>query len=621
MKLPAHPKKRLTPKQALDVARNEVALSLPAVLAMGVTIGIFTTALMGTMMPVYRKAADLRSGHTTRALSELGIDYAINQLNVSIAAGQTSTLDPGGTVNAYATGTVPTNWLHQSGATVTVRVDNIGNPPATSMLYDALLNRYAPNSYRRITATANFGGTSKQIRAILQPVYSTNLDPQFPYAGFGIARFVFVGKTGTNSYNITDPRSLADVGSLGKISQVHMGNASVSRYIQEGGSHYEYPDPVSYYNQQFAITGQQFNASPASQAPWMQMYGNKYSNGGNTAYFSRTGASDSTNWHNVFGIDNGIKAGIPTGVTPGQTVPVNSPTSWSGGRVNFNPNPTTNGVTYQQPNIPPAPTAPPGTFNLGSVTIQGTGRLQINAGAPPPTGPIGTIANGQVRTIPPGDYIMTSLTMSGTSSVRMSGVTASNPTRLFMQGPSGGGTVISAGNTTNINMTGISGQGFATNGNNGVTNGAVSGQHVISPTQGISETAGSAKSLQIYYSGSGNMFLQGNARSVIYAPYATINLGATQNSNSSINALGQDANFYGSVTGAVVNLMADYTNGGASYLHYDQNLKNGENGYIDPYAQVGPFPNNPALQGYRAVSWQEAVETNVTNPASAKWTY
>lgn len=489
-----------------------------------------------------------------------------------------------------------------------MRVDNIGNLPITSMLYDPLLNLYAPNSYRRVTATAVFGGTVKQIRAVLQPVYAGSLDPTFPYAGFGIARFVFVGKAGTNSYNSTDPRTLADVGALGKISQV--SNGSLPRGIAEGGSHYEYPDPVSYYNQQFQITGQQFGATPATTAPWMQIYGNKYSNGGNTAYFERTGPGDpgtSNPAHNVFGVDNGIKSGIPSGTGPGDNLPVGSPPVWSGGKVNFNPSPTTNGVTYQQPTIPPAPTAPPGTFNLGSINIQGSGHLQIQAGAPAPTGPIGTIGNGVTKTIPPGDYIVTSLTMSGTASVNMG--PSAIPTRMFVQGPSGGGTVISAGNTTNVNMTGISGgTGFNTTGSNGIANGAASNQHVVNGTTsgGIVESSGSAKSLQIYYSGSGNMFLQGNMRGVIYAPYATINIGATQ-SGTTINALAQDANFYGSVTGAIVNLMADYTNGGAAYLHYDRNLRGSNTGYIDPYARLSPFPSAPTIQGYRAVTWQEAI--------------
>lgn len=625
--------------------RDERGTSLAAMLTMSVIVGVITTSMMGMIMPSYQKIGQMKNGNRVRSLSEAGVDYAIQQVSAAKAAGTVTPMDPGDdTAGEYVDTTLPASITNDPNASVKVRIQSVANPPKTSMLYDPLLNQVQPNAYRLATCTATVGGTTKQIRCLLEPIFDArpvNGPPRYPYAAFGIARLVFVGKAGINSYNTPagkDTRVGADMGSLGKISQVHGGDSDLDRSITQGGSHYEFPNPLSMYNKQFDIVGDQFNAQAVSKADWMQIFGNTYSNGSNTAYYPRnpgdtfTGKS-SEPWNNVFGLSNGVDANIPTGTGAGNIIPKNGPgptwdypvstsdNQWSGGKTNFK-----SSVVYPQPNIPPPITAPNGTVDLGNVVLKDGAQLLIQEGAPARTSPIGTVS-GKTITIPPGDYSMSSLTLSNKSTVNIQSGT-SVETNLYIQGPSGGGNIMSVSNDSSINMTGISGTGMNTSGKNGVKNGSASNQLTINDAKDASlnsskiiETGGSADNLHIYSEGSGTMQLQGNERMTVYAPYATINVGSTQ-SGTNVNSLSRDANFYGALVGGVINIISSYTTGGGAYVHYDKKLRPAdEPEYMDPYAPLSPFYTNNAgkVVGYRAVTWQEAVKPNVANPNNAQW--
>lgn len=654
--------------------RDESGMSLAAVLCMGTVLTIFSSALLSGMLPVLQKTGSLKHGNTARTFGELGTDYAIQRINDIYANGTSANgIDCADVLGSNVSWTVPQSILNDPKAQVTVQVENIGNPPGNyndqrdCILYDPLLNAQNPNYYRRLTVTSTYGGAAGKtstIRAILQPIISAG-SGIFPYGVFGVASVVYAGQSGFNTYNntiftngVADMRIGAEGGSLGKISQVY-GGGGLSRSIAQGGSHYEFPDPQSYYAQQFGIVGSMYNANPATTAPWMTMMGNSYSNGNNTAYHPVTGPGDtqtprytngsSTNpVHNVFGIMNGIESGIPTGYQ-GSDVPVATPPAWTGGLTTWNVGPhNSHGVTYAQPPIPPAPNAPSGATNLGSISLQNGAQLIFDSTAPAPSGPIGTISGQTVR-IPPGAYSVNSISVTGGSSVRIASGTQSQinntlngavtgpsavpPVQLYVGGTNNSSVLVNVDNSSTINMQGVSGgSGFNTQGKSGVSNGLASNQLAINdpnPATGLSqitESAGGARQLQLFCSSNSvnttnqsgtpstyntQIILSGNERMCVYAPSTGILVGSPVVNSSGPSVISNDANFYGAIVGGSVGINSAYGSGGGAFLHYDARLRRNANGsggvqgnFINPWSQTPPYIGGGRV-GYRAVTWQE----------------
>lgn len=556
--------------------RPEDGMSLAAVLAMSVVITLFVTALLSTLMPVLQKTAQFKHQSTVRSFAEMSMDYAINQMNTKANNTDCASTDSGlitytvpgsvlGDTKASATVTVATlpayeTWLMSqnklpSGKEITAA--DLGVPPSSSILRDPSLANQFPNSYRMLSVTANYGRASSTIRSLLMPVVSSSTTPSFPYGVFGMASIVYAGRAGYATYNSADPRIGAEGGSLGKISQVY-GGGGLSRSIIQGGSHYEFPDPQSYYAKQFGIVGNVYNAVTASTAPWNTMTGNVYSNGKNTAYYSagygdytssptqpsatqKNGTayddhtarnSNASPAHNVLGIKNGIypNGTIPNGYQNG-TVPYNSG-KWSGANptygvtgtgASWNPGPlNANGVTYPQPAIPTTPSAPIGTPNLGSINVNG-GTLIFDTTAAPPTGAISSVGSGKTLRIPPGDYSINTLSVTNGGSIQIASNTQAAiaagdapPVSLYVSGTNNGAVVINVDNKSSINMTGISNpttaNGFNTSGNIGTEYKNSSGKSVLADNQiaisppghstNVVESSGSAAQLQMYYNGS-----------------------------------------------------------------------------------------------------------------------
>ena len=671
--------------------RSQEGMSLASVLAMSVVITLFVTALLSTVMPVFQKAAGLRHATSVRSMAEVGLDYAVQQLNVSPGAYISMGLGTSSNISVPAS-------LISPGAAVTVQISNPGNPPGgvgnanPSTLFDPLLNVTNPNSFRMATVTATYGNTTRRVRALLQPVFATS-GAQFPYALFGISSTIFAGQAGLNTYNA--PASwtgnlawrkqiAAHGGTLGKISQIgQTGALGLTRGIAQGGNHYEYPNPTSYYNQQFNIAGINYDASQAAMgtANWTQMYGNVYSNGANTAYVDGPAYEKSLGAfpQNVFGSTNGREADgiIPTGsskssghdqyINPDSKnawkAPTTAPThqaapNWKssgGGGLNaWNPEPTlqAGGVTYPQPVLSGADVAPAGTTNLGSINLKNGAKLIFDSSKAAATGPIGTVNGGEVR-IAPGQYKITSLTLSGASSIEFTSGTqdaiasgSANPAKLYLDSP-GSSAAVSVSNDSKINVnsglgsTGSStftdgATGLNTTGSNGLTYSSSnkSGQAVSGGSQlalnhpttannsNIVETKGASSNFQIHSNAQTNIILSGNERMTIYAPYADVIIGSVLTDNQPEALTKGNANFYGAAVGQHLVVQSSYANGGGAYVHYDYNLMpNNVNGpYLDPFAAVPP--KNPGAQiGYRVVSWQEAVNPNPGNPSLEKWHY
>lgn len=743
---PIHPK---MPK--MRAQRNQHGMSLATVMAVGVVVMLMVSAMFATIMPLFRSVTSLNSDYKLRATSEMAIDYAIAQLNsgntnfdVIQAIGSPPSSGSAATIGARTPWMdVPASVLgSNTNATVKVMVAAIGNPPGPvinnvpstpqytgdnpSSLYDINLEQKTnvagnvhgnKGAYRMVLAQATVpgSGATRWVRAILQPTYSSTTTNTVgrvkkPYSLFGVASIVFAGQAGLNTYNFTPgnwvaggaaldlgaakqlgamAQAAADGGSLGKISQVY-GGGGLTRSIVEGGAHYEFPNPLSIYNQQFAITGQQYNAKPAVSAPWMQMYGNVYSNGANTAYYPLMGNGDpgsgaytQSNFNgsqsrpsgisaNVFGVSNGIDSSIwnplansktatnamvPPADLSGNPQPSNpnlamASRGWSGGLVGFNQVGGT-GYTYPQPTMPPPQSAPPATPNLGAVNLTNGAKLVISANASMPPLPLGNI-NGKTVTLPPGDYMMSSLRLSGGSSVQIDSTTqaaiasgSKNDVNFYLQGTTPPAIAMSVDNTSSVNMNGITGTGINTVGKTGMSNTKATSSNQIAinnPSDAsvagsnINETAGNAQQLNIYSNyGSGTAInLSGNERCVIDAPYTDVNIGSLI-SNSSPGTIANNANFYGAVYANNIHVQSSYSGGGGAFVHYDYRLHPA--GTNNPWTPWGPTLGNnngvttTTCSGYRAVSWQEAVRSTVGNqqslapgmtdmlPSDLRWSY
>ncbi len=666
-KLTSHYQRRIS-KKALGSyrihARSE-GFALANVLALSCIITMFATALLNALMPIYQRTSMLRNGEQARAVAEASLDYTIAQLNNSLAGGQINAMyDPGTTPGSSKQttidpgGTLGFNFGNNIKPQVTVLVENLPNfpnatypaasapyptpPPAPfasqitnqSILYDPTLTSSAysansyllqpgttnvqganyPSPYRRVTVTVILGSVVKNVRVILQPVVTagttqTNNNVGFAFGMFGTIMWELVGQAATNSYNSPDPRLFADCGTYGAGNEV--GTGSVTRGVVEGGFHYEFPSSLGQQMQAINETCATFNAVPVAQAPWCQIMGDVYSNGDTTGYWPRAPATGGNAnpaaaqpWNNTFGLPDGIYNGVPNGL--GGTVPTSS-NGWSGGIV-------TSYQNYAPPQLPPVPQAPVGATNLGSINLGANQTLTITPNATSPQ------LSGNNMQIPPGNYIVSSLSMSNGAQVIIDPATPTS-TSFYLQGTNGGSTVMSVDNNSQINMNGLNVSGntsmpnMNTTGNNGVSGSAAANQLAITPQSQISETSGSASQLQVFYNGTQNIYLLGNERMTVYAPNTTVQIGSQPLTNP--------ANFYGGVVAAVPLVMSDFYSGAGAFFHADYKLRpQGMPQFIDP-TNVSSVPIiitnfQPLITGYRAVTWQEAVGPN-TDLSQVRW--
>ncbi len=628
-----------------QAALRQLGFALPNVLALSLIITMFATGLLSAMLPIYQQTAALKNGQTARAIAEAALDYTIGQLNSSLAAGLINTqYDPGTTAGAAkqttidAVSTLGFSFNNNVVPQVTVVVEN---PPiiaqtgaltsqvsASSILYDPSMTSLSypancfllkpgttntqgvsyPNPYRRVTATVVYGAVVTNVRVILQPLVTASNTTSssgagFPFGLFGTQLIELVGQAATDSYNSPDPRLYADTGTFGATNEVGTGN--VTRGVVEGGYHDEFPNPISDWTRAVQQTCSTWSASPVAQAPWCQIMGGVFSNGDTTGYWPRAPATGAfanpaltQPYNNVFGLPNGTQYGAPNGA--GGTVPVTG-NGWSGGIVD-------GWQQYGKPTLPPVPQAANGAVSLGSLTIGQNQTLTITPSV------TALQLSGNNMKIPPGDYIVSTLTMNNGAQLNID--SGAGQTRFFLQGANGGSTAISVDNTSKINMNGLTNNGdMNTSGNNGIAGSAAANQLAITPTNQITETAGSANQLQLFYNGTQNMYLLGNERMVIYAPNATVNIGSQPLSNA--------ANFYGAVVAAVPRVMSDFYSGAGAFLHYDFKLKpQGVSVFTDPTTVGGLSTmvtgNIPVITGYRAITWQEAVVPS-TNLSQVRW--
>src|SRR5262249_1458103 len=178
------------------------------VAALGAVAMMWLFAMSAAVVPMYQRASEGRYFTVVRSSAEAGLDYAVAMLNQSIQAGVASPIDDGSSDGSPVVSVVPTSALGNSGAQVTVAVNNL-TPAATTSIYDPQWDPNqtgAPNYWRVITATASYAGLQKSIRVILKPEPGNQIavptrKPYFQFAMFGKSLVSVSGNANTDSYN------------------------------------------------------------------------------------------------------------------------------------------------------------------------------------------------------------------------------------------------------------------------------------------------------------------------------------------------------------------------------------------------------------------------------------
>jgi hypothetical protein len=563
--------------------------SLATVMILGAVTSMWVGALMATLVPTYERMTLIKGRNMARCSAEAGLDYVVGNLNSNI-----SSADNGLTTSTYdasATGTTNYTKLTQSlignmGANVVVGVTNYA-PQSNCTLYTSALPT-SPNPWRMVDAYAALGSYYKHIRLILEPivVYSVvygnntvqNPTPSFPYALFGNVQVDSIGMVSITSYNNPSGKYTqwnADTGSNQTVNELGTGN--MSRAVLEGGNHLELATPA-----QTHLPGTQFTfnngmgGTVVASAPWLQIGNNVYSNNNTDGYNPGLDPQAPTfptspNQNNVLGINN----------------PPTSGTSPPGGTV-------TEYQSYPMANIPPAPTAPTGTFvqasggqpgsgsaNAGSINLSNGAKLVISDSAT--TVPTSLTASNSTITVPPGNYVVNGITLNDTSSIINN---SSSPTQIYIQGNVPGTTAVSISNTASINM-----------------------QASASP--------GNDANMQIYYNGSKDVDLDGQISAVVYAPNA-VNVYIGQ-------GLTNPTLYYGAVVGGNIYLNGGLYGGGGVQFNYDYNLKPANpnelsGGSVMTYGTTTVTTTTTTLKitGFKGVSWYEVHDGPHFSPT--QWT-
>lgn len=685
-------------RKSLGSIRDEQGLSLAGVMALGLAISMMVMAATATILPAFRSINRMNNETVMRNAGDGAIDYAIAMLNVGqpgwdLGQGLGSNVTPGTSLSKSISSTITGN----SNAEVSVSVSSPGNPPQGSMLFDPLLDAAGfSNSYRLLQVDVNQAGAVRSVRTLLQPIIgfvaggtgtggtggtapTSGANGSHAYALFGVASIIYAGQAGLDTYNAPagEPwltQTGADGGSLGKISQIWSSSGGMGRGNAQGGSHFEFPNPLSYYNEQFNIAGQTYNAKPATSAQWMSLYGNVWSNGANTAYYpllgpsdpgataayssSLTGSSQSRPggvFGNVFGMQNGVEPDVwnPLAAsenasnhyitqTPNTSGTMTQQELWKGGSVGFNEN-GGKGYNYPQPVMPVGEASPSGSIDLGALNIKNGSQLIIDQTATEPTSALNTIGGSSAATvkIPPGNYKMSSLVLSSGSSISIEPATQAAiasgvkpAVNFYLEGTSTPATAMSVDNTSTVNMTGISGTSVNFTGNSGFSNTQLaSNQIALNKASGVTETSGSASQLHIHstFGNGAKIILQGKERAVLDAPLCDVVVGSILSSGSPV-AISNNAHFYGSIYAGNIAVQSAYSGGGGAFVHYDWNLhpagrnnpwnafspSTGTTGTSGAAGTGGSAPSQQ-VSGYRSVSWQETI--NTINGAGNTWTF
>ena len=586
--------------------RGRNGFSLAATLAVGTVSMLWVGAMAATVMPAYQRTTVSKGKAIARTSAEAALDIVLSSMNTSFNASTGTCSSPYecATTNGSKQSTVQT-YAGGSGLAVNTTVTVYNRDPKAvggangSTMHDALIAAQTGKYYRVVEAVATVGGYRKSVRAVMEPMFtatsgnSNGNTPNtagvvFPYAAFGDQGMTIVGRTTVSSYtpgqaaNALKDKLDANLGS--NVNTGHVGQNTYP-YMSIGGNQYEFPNPVSTQTAQMQNIGTQFNATLVSQAKWCQYSGNVYSNGSSTAHYPSgpadlglpssstpaqatgdytTNQANNNGWKNVRGLQN---VDANTG-------------AWTGGKVEAY-------MDYKKIQMTAAPTSPAGTQNLGSISLTSSAKVIFRPGATAqPTLTIGSRSSGTV-VLPPGDYVTNSLSLRDTSSMI---VEPGAKVNLYVEGSTSGNNILAVSKNATLN-----------NGTNA-----------------------DARNLSVFTNSSKDIVVNGNSRSLIYAPNARVFVGAGANSNNGTDFAipgftgsafqGQtNLDFWGSVIGRESYFLANPQDSGSQVrFHYDRSLIPTNYNFLARGTQPQEsFQDDTAASGgrtfagWRAVSYQE----------------
>lgn len=286
-------------------SRNEKGISLATTLAIGTVSMMWVGAMAATIMPAYNRISITKCKNIARTCAETALDTVIGDLNRNFdaASGVSGSQYDAPALNSVTQRQVAT--ATTSGLSVNTDVfvyNRFPGGPTTqaqgnfSSVFDqnldSLANTEKQKYYRIVEARTKVGQFEKRVRAVLEPMFATNGQIVFPFAGFGDQGMTVVGRTYVDSYapgvaaNPLLDKLNAHLGS--NVNTGHVGMNSYN-YMRIGGNQYEFPNPVASQTAQLQTIGNQFNATLVSKAKWCQYTGSVYSNGSNTAHWPAQG--------------------------------------------------------------------------------------------------------------------------------------------------------------------------------------------------------------------------------------------------------------------------------------------------------------------------------------------
>lgn len=398
------------PEYPIGPNRKQSGFSLPTVVALGVVAGMWVLGTASIVIPSQGRVAHERTADITRSSAEAALDWACSQLNNPSTR---STVD--GATNVA----VPSSVMSSSNVSGTISVIT-SQPPGTSYLYDAQCDPavngtiIGGNNWRVMTATvgSSSGALSgrRTVRVILKPVYVTGIQT-------------------TTSTVAGPPVSFVNNAGFGGQSIGGNGNVTTDSYDSRVT-----PNPTG---GDFSTTG-----------------GDLGTNG--TAGFvgNATIGGDLNITSNPPGSTNTVG-------TATSNVHVNGDITSNGSVSGFNhvDGTTSTSQTNPQVSLPPTPTAPDGSTNLGAISLSGNNSLTLTA----------------------GNYIVSSISVAGNAQLNIN--SSGGPVNIYVQG---------AGSSAGISLGG----------------------------NGLVHPNGQPTNLRIWYGGTGNTSIAGNGgfRGVVFAP-------------------------------------------------------------------------------------------------------
>lgn len=421
--------------------RRDCGFSLVTVLTTGLIGSMFVAAAYSMLVPLLQQSSIGKQNLVMRTLAESAADYVAYDIVAGLKAGQPSNYDdieagPPYTnveLNAAQLGIADST---NSNVRLYVTVKNSSPPILPNSAYNDIqsvasdgqntkkkwsLIKSTQGGWRIIEIKAISGSTKLAYRATLRPMFGDNSPPD----GLGSSSQTYF------------PQNVA---AFGTTNLSILSNTEVNGNLATNGS------PLSINGRSITVNGDVKVNSLDFKSDDVVASGN---------------SSDSSAKINGFVDVNGKTTGFTTSNAEND-VQINRP---SNGASNYDPDPSrpliTEGGSVDQTGVAPAPQAPSDAVDLGAVHLSGDAKLVISEGPAsiPPGQSLSNLQSG-TATIPPGNYKISSLSVSDSASISVG--SSSNlpaPASFFVDSAGSGDTAVS------VNGQGVTQQGSSIPGN------------------------------------------------------------------------------------------------------------------------------------------------------------